>query len=344
MTEVTKEALNEAKKKRRCAKSSVTRTGNGLDYLLKNERPIPEVEKSLANFEDLYKKLVEKHDEYIQLVDGDEEFATEEEWIEDCQQRFMQIRIRAKDYLKVKSQGQFENEKNPETGLVPNQTETTVSDNGQQEHDGIPGSGQGPSHQGQTPSHQGQPPSHQGQPPSHQGQPPSHQGQPPTHQGQPPSHQGQPPSHQGQSPSHQGQTPSHQGQPPSHQGQPPTHQGQPPSHQGQTPSHQGQPPSHQGQPPSHQGQSPSHQGQSPTHQCQEHNSPSSSEDAQSISNVQPVCGFKMEKPKMPRFSGDVREYSIFRDDFKHAIESRDAMTRCNDVPSCMLAGKTPRAY
>jgi hypothetical protein len=38
----------------------------------------------------------------------------------------------------------------------------------------------------------------------------------------------------------------------------------------------------------------------------------------------------MEKPKMPRFSGDVREYSIFRDDFKHAIESRyskrDAMT------------------
>ena len=117
MTEVTKEALNEAKKKRRCAKSSVTRTGNGLDYLLKNERPIPEmVKESLANFEDLYKKLVEKHDEYIQLVDGDEEFATEEEWIEDCQQRFMQIRIRAKDYLKVKSQGQFENEKTPETG------------------------------------------------------------------------------------------------------------------------------------------------------------------------------------------------------------------------------------
>ena len=45
MTEVTKEALNEAKKKQRCAKSSVTRAGNGLDYLLKNERPIPEVEE-----------------------------------------------------------------------------------------------------------------------------------------------------------------------------------------------------------------------------------------------------------------------------------------------------------
>ena len=34
------------------------------------------------------------------------------------------------------------------------------------------------------------------------------------------------------------------------------------------------------------------------------------------------CGFQMEKPKMPKFTGDVREYTIFRADFKHAIESR----------------------
>lgn len=43
-----------------------------------------------------------------------------------------------------------------------------------------------------------------------------------------------------------------------------------------------------------------------------------------------ACGFKMEKPKMPKFCGDVREYAIFRADFKHAIESRyskrDAIT------------------
>lgn len=35
-----------------------------------------------------------------------------------------------------------------------------------------------------------------------------------------------------------------------------------------------------------------------------------------------VCGFKLEKPKMPKFGGNVREYAIFRVDFKHAIESR----------------------
>ena len=34
------------------------------------------------------------------------------------------------------------------------------------------------------------------------------------------------------------------------------------------------------------------------------------------------CGFQMEKPKVPKFSGDVREYAIFRVDFKHAIETR----------------------
>ena len=35
-----------------------------------------------------------------------------------------------------------------------------------------------------------------------------------------------------------------------------------------------------------------------------------------------ACGFKMEKPKLPKFDGDVREYAIFKADFKHAIEAR----------------------
>jgi hypothetical protein len=28
----------------------------------------------------------------------------------------------------------------------------------------------------------------------------------------------------------------------------------------------------------------------------------------------------MEKPKLPKFAGDVQEYAIFKADFKHAIE------------------------
>ena len=40
--------------------------------------------------------------------------------------------------------------------------------------------------------------------------------------------------------------------------------------------------------------------------------------------------FKMEKPKLPRFVGDVRDYCVFRSDFKHLIDcrytKRDAIT------------------
>ena len=32
--------------------------------------------------------------------------------------------------------------------------------------------------------------------------------------------------------------------------------------------------------------------------------------------------FKLEKPKMPKFTQNVREYATFRADFKHSIESR----------------------
>ena len=35
-----------------------------------------------------------------------------------------------------------------------------------------------------------------------------------------------------------------------------------------------------------------------------------------------ACGFEVEKPKMPRFSGDVRDYVIFRADFRHVVDSR----------------------
>ena len=187
-----------------------------MDYLLQNNRPKSEVEESLANLEALYKNLIEKHEEYIELVDTDEEFTAEEAWIDDCQQRFMQLRIKTKDYLMVKSQGQsvenvIENEATPEITLEHSEMVVTVNDGGEQGDEANPGSGQDPSQQGQ--------------------------------------------------------------------------------------------------------------GQETV---------SLNENNDSDLHVQPICRFKMEKPKLPRFSGNVREYSIFRDDFKHAIEARyskrDAMT------------------
>ena len=53
-----------------------------------------------------------------------------------------------------------------------------------------------------------------------------------------------------------------------------------------------------------------------------------------------ACGFKMEKPKMPKFTGDVREYAIFRADFKHAIESRYSKRDSITLLRACLQGQT----
>ena len=34
-----------------------------------------------------------------------------------------------------------------------------------------------------------------------------------------------------------------------------------------------------------------------------------------------ACTLKLEKPKLPIFSGNIRDYAIFRSDFKHMIEA-----------------------
>ena len=52
-----------------------------------------------------------------------------------------------------------------------------------------------------------------------------------------------------------------------------------------------------------------------------------------------ACSFKMEKPKMPKFSGDVREYAIFRSDFKHTIEARYSKRDAITILRACLQGK-----
>ena len=47
-------------------------TPQQASYLLKKDRRKLEVEESLANLEALYKKLIEKHEEYKELVEGEE--------------------------------------------------------------------------------------------------------------------------------------------------------------------------------------------------------------------------------------------------------------------------------
>ncbi len=51
-------------------------------------------------------------------------------------------------------------------------------------------------------------------------------------------------------------------------------------------------------------------------------------------NVAEVCAFKIEKPRMPKFNGDVREYAIFKSDFKHISDQNTATEM--QLPFCVL--------
>ena len=46
--------------------------------------------------------------------------------------------------------------------------------------------------------------------------------------------------------------------------------------------------------------------------------------ATNATGEQLTCNFKLEKPKLPKFTGDVREYAIFRSDWKHIVDTRYA--------------------
>ena len=47
----------------------------------------------------------------------------------------------------------------------------------------------------------------------------------------------------------------------------------------------------------------------------------------------------MEKPKMPKFSGDVREFAIFKADFKHPVEARYSKRDSITILRASLNGK-----
>ena len=51
------------------------------------------------------------------------------------------------------------------------------------------------------------------------------------------------------------------------------------------------------------------------------------------------CKVQVEKPKLPHFSGDVREYQTFKSDFKHLIESRYEKRDCITILRTSLQGK-----
>ncbi|CAB3983387.1 Hypothetical predicted protein [Paramuricea clavata] len=219
------------KRARRNAKSSLTRRSNNLYSMIENNRPVEEITEALELVEIDYKTVVEKHEALVEKVD-DEEFDKEEKWIEDCREKTLILKFRAKDYILKSKQEQVTQDTCAENDIAK-KTQETQENNGENTSTAII--------------------------------------------------ENQIPEQNTDSNSQDVELTEETEQ----------------TVQELTPQ--------------------------PAVQQMDNNaeSPTSNKEVKS-------CAFKVEKPKLPKFSGDVRDYVIFRGDFKHVVESqysdRDAIT------------------
>ena len=95
------EAIKEAKLKRRTAKAALTRNGKALTQKIEGNRPIEEITEALQSLTVAYNDLVAKHEDFAGMLEDDEAFRTEEEWMEECQEVYLSLEGAARDHTKA---------------------------------------------------------------------------------------------------------------------------------------------------------------------------------------------------------------------------------------------------
>ncbi|XP_071944673.1 uncharacterized protein [Antedon mediterranea] len=84
------EELKQLKINRRNAKGNLTRQGNALRRMLALENPdLEEIKRKADLLEDLFAVVELKHNELVEHVEGEEDYNTEEKWMQDCQDQFL---------------------------------------------------------------------------------------------------------------------------------------------------------------------------------------------------------------------------------------------------------------
>ena len=226
--------MEEAKMKRRTAKAALTRQGKALRKKLSDQRPVSETLEALNSVKAAFEDLVVKHEAYTQLIVEDEAFEQEEAWLEECQDFFLEIEMKAVDYANLATNN---GKSNVEIGSVAPPAEQIAmlsKGNGEEKQDSALTNGAAAKNSGGGPNME----------------------------------------------------------------------------------------------------------TALTQESAQVSGNGHSIDANNpVSSASTSCGFKMEKPKMPRFAGDVREYSIFRSDFRHAVDSRFSKRDAISLLRTSLQGK-----
>ncbi|ESP05523.1 hypothetical protein LOTGIDRAFT_152381 [Lottia gigantea] len=90
----------EAKKKRRNCKAAITRLGKVLDRLINEKRGIEEIQEIVLKIDTAFDNLVETHTAYTQMIEDEDEFETAEIWLDDVQNQVTTLKMYSKDYVK----------------------------------------------------------------------------------------------------------------------------------------------------------------------------------------------------------------------------------------------------
>ena len=101
MAEAQEKAIKQAKIKRRNCKGALTRQGKVVCHKLSANRPAEEIRTGeLKKYELAFEDLLAKHEEFLMLLEDDEQFEHEESWMEDCQETYLKLSTDTEDFLK----------------------------------------------------------------------------------------------------------------------------------------------------------------------------------------------------------------------------------------------------
>lgn len=96
---MAEQEFKDAKKTQRNAKAALTRAGNWLMKQIDCERPGLQVSEALNKLYQALNDLVVKHENFSKMIDDNEEFETEEGWMAECQETFMDLEMKAKLHI-----------------------------------------------------------------------------------------------------------------------------------------------------------------------------------------------------------------------------------------------------
>ena len=70
---------------------------------VEHNRPAVEVREAIDKLKGAYEILIEKHEDYTKLIEDDAVYENEEEWMTECQERFLRLEVDAKMFIESKA-------------------------------------------------------------------------------------------------------------------------------------------------------------------------------------------------------------------------------------------------